>query len=72
MDIQLAGTGETTDVPIILFGIALFFGIMFFLCWFHSWRKQRIMEQREAEYLQMLQSEGTVSDHSTGDHAASD
>ncbi|MBE0643586.1 MAG: hypothetical protein IH600_05865 [Bacteroidetes bacterium] len=61
MDVILAGTGETVDLPIIIFGIALLFGLIFFALWFPSWRRQRLYEQREAEYMQAyLDSNGEM------------
>ena len=51
MDVILAGTGETVDLPIIIFGMALLFGLIFFMLWFPSWRRRRLLEQREQEYM---------------------
>ncbi len=51
MDVVLAGTGETVDLPIIIFGMALLFGLIFFMLWFPSWRRRRLLEQREQEYI---------------------
>ena len=52
MDIILAGTGETVDLPILVFGLALLFGLLFLVLWFPAWRRRRLEEKREAEYMQ--------------------
>ncbi len=51
MDVTLAGTGEAGDLTLIIFGAALLFGVLFFLLWFPAWRRRRVVEQREAEYM---------------------
>ncbi|MFA6234154.1 MAG: hypothetical protein WC824_08210 [Bacteroidota bacterium] len=55
MDIVLAGTGETIDLPIIIFGVALFFGVLFFSLWFPAWNRQRLIEKRTEKFLQTLE-----------------
>lgn len=51
MDVTFAGTGETVDLPLIVFGLALLFFLLFFVLWFPSWRRRRALERKEAEYM---------------------
>lgn len=52
MEVILAGTGETTDLSLLVFGLAAFFGLLFFVLWFPGWRRRRLQEMREEEYMQ--------------------
>jgi hypothetical protein len=72
MDIVLAGTGETVDLPIIIFGIALFFGIVFFLYWFPGWRHQKLIEGRETDFVRTLEEEYSSPDSGADEESSHD
>ncbi|MFZ1728485.1 MAG: hypothetical protein WBQ23_05120 [Bacteroidota bacterium] len=66
MEVILAGTGETTDLPIIIFGIALFFFVIYLAVRFAGWLQRRIREAKEEEFLRKLE-EGYPDVRDSGD-----
>lgn len=57
MDVILAGTGETADLSLIIFGLAVLFALLFFVIWFPGWRRRRQLENRDAEYSEEFQED---------------
>ncbi|MBR9974832.1 MAG: hypothetical protein KFF77_04575 [Bacteroidetes bacterium] len=57
MDVILAGTGETADFSLIIFGLAVLFGLLYFVIWFPGWRRRRQLENRDAEYSEEYQED---------------
>ena len=68
MDVVLAGTGEAFDVDLLIYGIALLFGVIAFLLFFPAWRRRRIREQREAEFRETYENNLRTAD---GEHPPS-
>jgi hypothetical protein len=62
MDIILAGTGESGDVTMIVFGAAVLFGLLFFILWFPAWRRRQLLEMREEEFLETLHEDVAAAD----------